>query len=282
MTALALLLTAALLAVPRPGLAGMRLGALAGARGLSTGRSIGDPPDRVRRWSQSVAARCLERPWPVAIGWAGCAIAVLVLLGLRPAAALALALLGSVGVGSGLRAVSVRRARRDDVCLAQALAILESELVAGSREDAALFGAASVAGRAGPTFREAAARAGSGDDVAEVLARSESLVPLAAAWLIRQSCGAPLADVVARVAQDVELRRRRSAAVATALAGPRSSSALLATLPVLGIGLGTVMGARPFAFLFGSGGGSLVLLIGAGLDVLGLSWTTLLARRAQA
>lgn len=87
--------------------------------------------------------------------------------------------------------------------------------------------------------------------------------------------------MVAQVARDVDLRRKRQVAVATALAGPRSSSALLAGLPLVGIGLGTVMGARPLRFLFASSGGSVVLVVGVGLDVLGSLWTATLVRRAE-
>lgn len=281
MTTLSLVLGAALLAVPRPRTASVRLGVLADARGLGDRPPNGHTPDRLRGWLRGLARRALGRPARVVVGVAICEAGALVGIGLRPAAALAVALLTSVVLGTGLRSVASRLERQDDVALLQALAILESELVAGSRENAALRAAAEVAGRMGPLLQEAAARAGFGDDVGEVLARSELLIPLGAAWRVRQACGAPLADVVAQVAHDVELRRRRAAAVATALAGPRSSSALLAGLPILGIGLGTVMGARPLSFLFGSPGGSLVLLIGVGLDVLGWLWTGVMARRAE-
>ena len=225
--------------------------------------------------------RTLLRPARVVGGTALCTVAGLVGIGLRPAAAIALGLALAVALRSALRSLALSRGRRDDEALLHALTILESELVAGSREDAALSASAAVAGRSGPLLREAAARASFGDDVADVLERSELLVPLAAAWRVRRACGAPLGDVVAHVSVDGQLRRRRAAAVATALAGPRSSSALLATLPILGIGLGAVMGARPLSFLFGSANGSFVLLVGVALDVLGWQWTGLMARRAE-
>jgi tight adherence protein B len=276
-TTLSLVFGAALLAVPRPNMAALRLGSLVDARGLAFRRSDADAPSRARGLSRVFVQRALLHPSRIVVCTAGGLIGI----GLRPAAASAVALVGAIVLGTGLRSISSRRGRRDDGALLHALTILESELVTGSREDAALRAAAAVAGRTGPLLREAAARAAFGDDVAEVLERSALLIPLAAAWRVRWACGAPLADVVAQVARDVELRRRRSVAVSTALAGPRSSSALMATLPVLGIGLGTVMGARPLAFLFGSANGSVVLLIGVGLDVLGWLWTGVMARRAE-
>ncbi|HZB49663.1 MAG TPA: secretion protein F, partial [Mycobacteriales bacterium] len=48
---------------------------------------------------------------------------------------------------------------------------------------------------------------------------------------------------------------------------------LLAVLPLLGIGLGTAMEARPLQVLLGTGRGQVALLVGAGLDALGLLWT---------
>jgi tight adherence protein B len=161
------------------------------------------------------------------------------------------------------------------------LSVLEAELAAGAREDAALNAAAAVSGRHERQLREAAACTSYGSETADVLARSASLRPLSAAWRVRHACGAPLAEVVAQVAQDVDLRRKRQLAVNSALAGSRSSGALLAALPAIGIGLGMAMGAHPLRFLFASDGGSRVLLVGVGLDVAGWLWTAAMVRRAS-
>ena len=190
-------------------------------------------------------------------------------------------LLTAVVTEAGIGAVAARRTRGDDAALAQGLAVLQAELVAGAREDAALNAAAVVSGRHGRLLREAAASTGYGGETPDVLARSSSLRPLSAAWRVRHTCGAPLAEVVAQVARDVDLRRKRQVAVTSALAGPRSSSALLAALPVVGIGLGTAMGANPVRFLVASDGGSVVLLVGVSLDVAGWWWTSAMVRRAS-
>ncbi len=138
-----------------------------------------------------------------------------------------------------------------------------------------------MAGPLGPSMREAAAVTGYGEETVAVLAREDLLRPLSAAWQVRLGCGAPLAEVVAQVCGDVELRRKRGRAVDTALAGPRSSSALLAGLPLVGAGLGVAMGADPGRFLFSTSTGSLVLLVGIGLDVAGWLWTEAMVRRAR-
>ena len=70
--------------------------------------------------------------------------------------------------------------------------------------------------------------------------------------------------------------RRETAAE---LAGVRASGVLLACLPVLGIGLGALVGAQPLDVLFGTGVGRVLLGVGVGLDALGLLWLRRLGER---
>jgi tight adherence protein B len=236
------------------------------------------------RWRGSFARMVLgasAQPHRVSWGAGGVVIAALFLAGLRLPVSLAMGLVVAIGAEVAIGTVRTRRLRSDDAALALALSVLEAELAAGAQEDAALHAAAAVSGRHGRQLREAAACTSYGSETADVLARSSSLRPLSAAWRVRHACGAPLAEVVAQVAQDVDLRRRRQLAVNSALAGSRSSSALLAALPVVGIGLGMAMGAHPLPFLFASNGGSRVLLVGVGLDVAGWLWTAAMVRRAS-
>lgn len=288
----ALVCAAAFLAAPRPNAARVRLPAIISVRGarafpLTVGgargrQASGRPPSAFAAVRRSLSwGNVSRRPRRAAWGAGGSVVVVLFLIGVRLAVSLAAGLVLTVLIQAGIGAGAARRARIDDAALARGLGVLEAELVTGAREDAALDAAAGVAGRHGPLLREAAASTGYGEATADVLARSSSLRPLAAAWRVRHACGAPLAEVVAQVSHDVDLQRKRQVAVNSALAGPRSSSALLAALPLVGMGLGTVMGARPFHFLFASGTGSLVLLVGVGLDVAGWSWTAAMVRRAS-
>jgi tight adherence protein B len=57
------------------------------------------------------------------------------------------------------------------------------------------------------------------------------------------------------------------------LAGARSTSTLLAVLPLLGIGLGAGMGAHPVTILLAQPRGQTALVIGVMLEVLGVLWT---------
>ncbi|MFL6127661.1 MAG: type II secretion system F family protein [Mycobacteriales bacterium] len=148
-------------------------------------------------------------------------------------------------------------------------------LVAGSaaargrrRRDAALvesIGALAADLRAGRQPAEAM--------TADPAAAHLSSAAVAAVWTVAERSGAPAAAVLDRVEQDLRTRERQRREVTAQLAGARSTAALLAVLPVLGIGLGSAMGARPLSVLFGTGRGQAALLVGAGLDALGLLWT---------
>jgi tight adherence protein B len=90
-----------------------------------------------------------------------------------------------------------------------------------------------------------------------------------------------LADVVARVAADVSGHVAARREVAAQLAGARSSGALLAGLPVLGLLLGAAMGAHPLTVLIDTPSGQLLALLGVTLDAAGLLWTQQLAGHAE-
>ena len=55
------------------------------------------------------------------------------------------------------------------------------------------------------------------------------------------------------------------------MAGARTTATVLAALPLLGIGLGEVIGAQPLRFLFA--GGQWLLVVGVVLTCLGLAWS---------
>ena len=104
---------------------------------------------------------------------------------------------------------------------------------------------------------------------------------VAAVWTVSQRSGAPAAAVLDRVEQDLRARERQRREVAAQLAGARSTAGLLAMLPLLGICLGAAMGARPLHVLLGTGRGQVALLVGAGLDALGLLWTARIVTAAE-
>ena len=70
--------------------------------------------------------------------------------------------------------------------------------------------------------------------------------------------GAPLADILQTVAGGVAESGRAEASRRAALAGPRSTARLLACLPVVGLGLGMLVGADPASLLLDGGLGGAV------------------------
>ncbi len=248
----------------------LRLRVLAAA-----GRARAAPEARDRRLAP---AEVVPR---VAAGLAGLAIALVAGVA-GPALALA-ATIAALTAGLVLRDVVVRRAvlgRRRQ--LLAALRLLVGELAAGARPGAALSAAAVVGGsRYGPVLAGAAAALGTGSDAAGVLMADADTRALGLAWRLGADTGAGLQAVLARVADDLAAADEQARTVAVALAGPRSSAAVLAGLPLLGIGLGVAMGARPLAFLSGSAGGRAVGAVGVLLDAAGVLWMRRIVRCAE-
>lgn len=104
---------------------------------------------------------------------------------------------------------------------------------------------------------------------------------VSAVWTVSGSSGAPAATVLDRVEQDLRARQNQRREVTAQLAGARSTAALLAGLPVLGIALGAGMGADPLRVLLGQPRGQVALLIGVGLEALGVLWTARIVSTAQ-
>lgn len=90
--------------------------------------------------------------------------------------------------------------------------------------------------------------------------------------------GAPMAEILDSCAAGVAEAGEARSARDIALAGPQASAHMLAVLPLLGLALGYVLGADPFAFLFGTIWGKIALLGGVISEVAGI----LLVRRMVA
>jgi tight adherence protein B len=185
------------------------------------------------------------------------------------------------GIAGAVRRRQVRARDRD---LSAALRLLRGELDVGASGAVALSAAASVAGADRPVFEACARAVADGDDVVAAalgVGGGHDMVMIAHAWQLATALGVPIANVLARVDDDVQARRAQRRALAAALAGPRSSAALLAGLPVLGVVLGVAMGARPLHVLFNTTAGRLLLCAGVLLDATGVAWTTRLITSAE-
>lgn len=200
------------------------------------------------------------------------------LLGLAVAAALAC---------GGVFARDVRRRRAQAAGRAERLAavrLLVAELAAGARPAAALAAAGELGwGRVSATLAVAAEVSATGGDAGGVLVADPDpgLRAVGLAWRLAETTGVPLADVLGRVAADLAGAEDQVRAVAVALAGPRSSAVLLTLLPLIGMGMGTAMGARPLEFLGGPPAGQLICCLGVVLDAAGLAWMRRILRSAE-
>lgn len=105
---------------------------------------------------------------------------------------------------------------------------------------------------------------------------------LSLCWEVSERTGAPLAVLLGGLADALEAELDAEAARGTALAGPRSTVRILTWLPVLGIGLGVLMGVDPLRTLLTTPWGLAALVAGAVLTVLGRIWTRTLIHRAEA
>ncbi|WP_347059203.1 pilus assembly protein TadB [Blastococcus sp. HT6-30] len=186
------------------------------------------------------------------------------------------------------RAWASRRAAAADearlAALAEALGALSGELRAGRfLDDAVRTAAGACPDQRSGTALVRAVRApgeppspdgpGRGDGLAAELARLSAAVALS----VRTGCS--LATVVAAVEDDLRARLRHRRALLVATAGPRSSARLLAGLPVLGLAMGSGVGADPWHVLTATGPGQLLLVAGVLLEIAGIAWTGRLVRR---
>ena len=96
-----------------------------------------------------------------------------------------------------------------------------------------------------------------------------------------ESAGAPLATSMERAAEHAEERIDALLGRQSALAAPRATGRILSWLPLLGLGLGVLMGSDPVGVLTGSVLGVLTGLLGLGLAFAGRRWTAALVHRAE-
>jgi tight adherence protein B len=256
-------------------------GPVVGALLLSFALVIGRPSPRHRldpvvSPRRRIPANGLRGAGCVAAGL-GCAAVVV----LPPTTVLCIAVVGATVSLRDRRRRRIRRAAREGRALETALDVLVGELRAGSHPVRA-FGVAAdeTDGPVAGSLRAVAARARLGADVAAGLAAASgsSALPahwerLALCWRLASDNGLGIATLMRAAQRDIAERQRFSARVSSSLAGARATATILAALPVLGILLGQLIGARPLAFLLGGQTGGVLLLVGATLACGGLLWS---------
>ena len=109
----------------------------------------------------------------------------------------------------------------------------------------------------------------------------ERLHDLQLSLRMSESAGAPLATSLERAAEHAEERIDALLGRQSALAAPRATGRILSWLPLLGLGLGVLMGSDPVGVLTGSLLGALTGMLGLGLAFAGRRWTAALVHRAE-
>lgn len=204
-------------------------------------------------------------------------IAASVMLG--PGALIAAVLVvATVGV-RGRRARAARRRVAECGALLAALEAVIGELRVGAHPSAAAASASGeIVGVAARAFAVSSARSRLGGSAAAGLRAPGTIIAaelsrIADAWQVAERYGLALADLLTAARADLLGRTRFRDRTAAALAGARASAVVLSTLPLLGIGLGQLMGAAPLRVLLSPGAGAILLPLGTGLISLGLLWT---------
>jgi tight adherence protein B len=239
------------------------------------------PPRAVARFAAlwpAAHARRLRRPGLVGPVLAG-GLAGAVLAGVGGALAGAVAALVIRQRRDARRTAQHRAGAAEQ--LAAAVARITDELRSGSHPAAALAGTDADGPHARSVLAPAAVAARLGDGIVPALRRGGEGRPeigadverIAAAWALAERHGIPLADVLGRAHEDIRWRVRFAATVRAQLAGPRATAAVLTMLPVLGIGLGQLIGADPIGVLRGGPLGQVLLVIGVALLAAGSAWS---------
>lgn len=133
--------------------------------------------------------------------------------------------------------------------------------------------------------RATSAAAGGGDVAAALRTdgeHSDLLRGVAACWEVAQGSGAGLTASLGALSDSARESERIRRDLRVGMAEPRATALVLAGLPVLGLGLGVVLGADPLAWLLGAGPGTVVLTAGIALELLGAWWAWRIAVRLEA
>jgi tight adherence protein B len=164
---------------------------------------------------------------------------------------------------------------------------LAGEVRAGRQPGEALLGAARDSDGLGDAQPVVLAAARFGGDVPDALTEAarqpgaDGLVGLAACWRVAVDRGAGLAAGLDRLEAALRAERDLRADMRAQLAGSRSTASMLAGLPVLGLLLGTTLGADPLHVLLHTGPGLGCLLVGGVLESVGLWWALRIVRGAE-
>jgi len=191
-----------------------------------------------------------------------------------------------LGTSARLHRLRARRtaALKAQGAVAEASALLLANLKTGMVPTRALTSAAGSC----PVLREAHQTLELGGDPAEVWRRQArgdgqaGLLDLARAWQVGTASGASLTGTLDQVTVGLAEETALRSVVSSELAAPRATGKVMAALPVLGVGMGYLLGGDPIGWLTAALPGWVCLVVGTALACAGVLWIESLARRAAA
>ncbi|MFJ9079145.1 type II secretion system F family protein [Streptomyces sp. NPDC102278] len=136
--------------------------------------------------------------------------------------------------------------------------------------EAGVLAAAAFGGDVVAALREASRQPG-----------AEGLAGMAACWRVSVDGGAGLAAGLDRLEGALRAERDRQESLRAQLAGARSTAVVLALLPLVGLVIGTGLGADPLAVLLHTPVGWGCLVAGAVLEALGMLWCRRIVRAGE-
>lgn len=112
------------------------------------------------------------------------------------------------------------------------------------------------------------------------LDKFSALTDLALIFDVSDRSGAPISNSVSRLIHNLVANRASKQLIAAEIASTKATIIVLASLPIVGLFLGTLLGAAPTGWLFHSPSGRLFLFAGLILEGLGLVWVHRITQRA--
>ena len=94
--------------------------------------------------------------------------------------------------------------------------------------------------------------------------------------------GSSINEALTQVADKLMTRRSQEQLIATELASTKATVFVLAGLPIMGVGMGLMLGSDSIPWLLGSPAGRVCLALGIGLELVGWFWIKRLLNRALA
>ncbi len=94
--------------------------------------------------------------------------------------------------------------------------------------------------------------------------------------------GSSINEALTQVADKLMTRRNQEQLIATELASTKATVYVLAGLPIMGAGMGLMLGSDSISWLLGSPAGRVCLALGIGLELVGWFWIKRLLNRALA